>query len=192
MNDNYLWDRSGEVDLDLQQLEEVLGTLRYQPRPLEIPASVRPSRRRSFVPAMSIAAALALLACALGFWMISSRQPATSPAESAREKRIDRKIAPLVVDAGPSKEANGSDTANAAGPTAVQRRHSKAPRRLVALKTKPDRNEEQTVSLTPAEQADKERLLTALRLVSFKLNVAQRKAQGMPALNPIRNQHRIG
>jgi len=32
--------------------------------------------------------------------------------------------------------------------------------------------------LTPAELAEKEQVLVALRLVSFKLNVAQRKAQG--------------
>ena len=34
MNDDYLWDRTGEPDPEIQQLEEVLGTLRYQPRAL--------------------------------------------------------------------------------------------------------------------------------------------------------------
>ncbi len=46
--------------------------------------------------------------------------------------------------------------------------------------------------LTPAELAEKEQVLVALRLVSAKLNVAQRKAQGLPAPNSIRNQHKIG
>ena len=39
MNDDYLWDKSGQPDPEIQQLEEILGTLRYQPRPLEIPAA---------------------------------------------------------------------------------------------------------------------------------------------------------
>ena len=43
-----------------------------------------------------------------------------------------------------------------------------------------------------AELAEKEQVLVALRLVSFKLNVAQRRTQGTPQINPIRNQHRIG
>ena len=34
MNNNYLWDRTGEIDPDIQELEETLGTLRYQPQPL--------------------------------------------------------------------------------------------------------------------------------------------------------------
>ncbi|HMJ24732.1 MAG TPA: hypothetical protein VK475_02855, partial [Pyrinomonadaceae bacterium] len=46
--------------------------------------------------------------------------------------------------------------------------------------------------LTAEELAEKEQVLVALRLVSFKLNLAQRKTQGAPQLNPIRNQHRIG
>jgi len=33
MNDNYLWDRTGEANGEVQRLEELLGTLRYQPQP---------------------------------------------------------------------------------------------------------------------------------------------------------------
>ena len=41
MNDDYLWDKTGEPDPEIQQLEEILGTLRYQPKPLEIPQICR-------------------------------------------------------------------------------------------------------------------------------------------------------
>ena len=34
MNEDYLWDKSGEPDPQIQQLEEILGTLRYRSRPL--------------------------------------------------------------------------------------------------------------------------------------------------------------
>ena len=62
MEDKYLWDRSGEPDPEIQVLEEILGTLRYQPRPLEIPPNFQIHRRRSFFPALAIAAAIALFA----------------------------------------------------------------------------------------------------------------------------------
>jgi hypothetical protein len=45
--------------------------------------------------------------------------------------------------------------------------------------------------LTETELAQKEQVLIALRLVSFKLNLAQRRAQGLPQVNSIRN-HKIG
>jgi hypothetical protein len=45
--------------------------------------------------------------------------------------------------------------------------------------------------LTAEELAQKEQVIVALRLVSFKLNLAQRKAQGLPQINSIRN-HKIG
>jgi hypothetical protein len=45
--------------------------------------------------------------------------------------------------------------------------------------------------LSEQEQAQKEQVLIALRLVSAKLNFAQRKAQGLPQINSIRN-HKIG
>ena len=56
MNDDYLWDKSGEPDPEIQQLEEILGTLRYQPKPFEIPGDVPAPRRRSYFPLLAIAA----------------------------------------------------------------------------------------------------------------------------------------
>ena len=50
MSDNYLWDRSGEPDPELQELEEILGALRYQPRSLEIPSGVQAGRRTTQGP----------------------------------------------------------------------------------------------------------------------------------------------
>jgi hypothetical protein len=38
----------------------------------------------------------------------------------------------------------------------------------------------------------KEKLMQALRLASAKLNLAQRKTQGIPSPANIRNQHKVG
>ena len=58
-------DRTGEPDPEIQQLEEILGSLRHEGRPLEIPADLQVDRPRSFFrdfgPRLAIAAAIAML-----------------------------------------------------------------------------------------------------------------------------------
>src|SRR5438552_15548114 len=87
MDNNYLWDRSGEIDPDIQQLEETLGTLRYQPQPLEIPTSLKIGGRHSFYPLMAIAAAIALLAIALGLWFALKHYQITAPFEARQNSQ---------------------------------------------------------------------------------------------------------
>src|SRR5713101_7648921 len=81
MND-YLWDRSGEPDEEIQELEEILAPLGYQPKPLEIPASIQPAHRRRFFPALAIAETIALMALALGLWFKSYRSRAVAPSQA--------------------------------------------------------------------------------------------------------------
>ena len=185
MNDNYLWDRSGEPDPDVQKLEEILGSLRYQPQPLRIPTHVQ-VRRRNFFPALAIAAALALCAVLLGLWFQFTRREQTPPQAARSGSASEQRAAST--PAQPS--SNESQT------TAVDKhpnRTLKATRNLVASKrTLVIRQEVREPQLTPQELAEKEQLLVALRLVSAKLSVAQRRTQGTPQLNPIRNQHKIG
>ena len=66
MNDDYLWDKSGEPDPQIQELEEILAPLRYQPKPLELPADVR---RRNYVPLLAIAATVLIALLAAGVWL---------------------------------------------------------------------------------------------------------------------------
>jgi hypothetical protein len=190
MEDNYLWDRSGEPDPAIQELEAILGTLRYQPRPLEIPHHIQMGRRRSFVPAMAIAAAIALFAVLLGVWFGFSRRQAPG-LEAKHDKQIDQKATtPQLQDK--SNNAASQALVQSSKPRAIQR-HSEAPRNLPAVyRNSPSRAVIRPTRLTPEELAEKEQVLVALRLVSAKLNLAQRKAQGLPQLNTIRNQHKIG
>jgi hypothetical protein len=68
MND-YLWDKSGERDADVERLEDLLGQLRYEKKPLQLPpeAVLHRTARRPFWPALAAAAALAFVALA-GLW----------------------------------------------------------------------------------------------------------------------------
>ena len=188
MDNNYLWDRSGEIDPDIQQLEETLGTLRYQPQPLRIPISLQIGRRRSFYPLMAIAATIALIAIALGLWFAFNKRQATLPTEA----RQNSQPAPKQVEK-PEPQQNDQPQQAAVGPdvkpSVTQKRHREPARNLlVRNRVRPPAPPE----LTVAERAEREQVLVALRLVSFKLNVAQRRTQGLPAPNSIRNQHKIG
>lgn len=97
---DYLWDKTGEPDAEVERLEKLLGGLGHQPRALELPPAARveqaPRGLRSR-PALAAAAALALMFLA-GAWLVASRMkgegpraaldsPATAPRveESARD-----------------------------------------------------------------------------------------------------------
>jgi hypothetical protein len=190
MNDNYLWNRTGEPDREVQELEEILGTLRYEPRPLEIPAGIHVGRRRTYLPALAIAAAIALIVIGLGLWFNFNRRPAQH--EEVKQgpvvvpKRIEQKI-----KTDPGNQV-AQDSLKKPALLTIQKVHSTPARNLVAANKIRRRTNAVPPQLTPEEIAEKEQVLTALRLVSAKLNLAQRRTQGMPPLNLIRNQHKIG
>ncbi|MBC8029719.1 MAG: hypothetical protein H7Z16_06375 [Pyrinomonadaceae bacterium] len=97
MNEDYLWDQTGKPDPEIQELEQVLGTLGYQPRPLEIPATLqiesRSSSFRSFKSLLAIAATIILAVGAAALWLSFGRQSPemaktdTEPAASADSNR---------------------------------------------------------------------------------------------------------
>ena len=70
MNDDYLWDKSGEPDPEIKKLEEILGTLRYEPKPLKLP------RRRNYLALLAIAATVVMALLAGGLWtQIQTNEP---------------------------------------------------------------------------------------------------------------------
>jgi len=183
MNNKYLWDRTGEPDPEIQELEELLGTLRYQPRPLRIPANLSVARRRPFFLPVTIAAAIIMLALLSALWFHFSRQPAAPPLAVKRESSPTP--APGVNQ--PQKAVIAEDQSN------PPQRLPQKTRNLVATNQRSNAKKRSLPpQLTPEEQAEKEQVLVALRLVSAKLNLAQRKTLGTPPANAIRNQHKIG
>jgi hypothetical protein len=191
MNDNYLWDRSGKPDPEIQELEEILGTLRYQPGALEIPPHIQVGRWRSFFPAMAFAAAIALFAVLLGLWFSFNRRPAPR-LEAKNNSRNDQPANPAPSPLKPDNQDVLSTVVKTPKQSVIQK-HREAPRNLLAQnQSRVPRTAIRQPGLTTEELAEKEQVLVALRLVSYKLNLAQRKTQGGPQLNQIRNQHKIG
>src|SRR2546421_2133258 len=76
---DYLWDKTGEPEEDVEELEQLLGTLRYEPRPFELPETfgARATARNSFrAPQrplrwqrLALAASL-LLTLLAGAWLV--------------------------------------------------------------------------------------------------------------------------
>jgi hypothetical protein len=176
MNEDYLWDKSGEPDPEIQQLEEILGTLRYQPKPFEVPGDVPTPRRRSYFPLVAIAATLLVALLAGGIWLRvrtrneSQPQYVHVPAPPVEEKPIAR-------------EPEKSEVLHEKRKDIVA--GNRNPRRRPSSSVLDKREREEAL-------AAKQQLMLALRLASEKLNLAHRKTQSTSPTNQIKNQHRIG
>src|SRR5436309_2470786 len=76
MKDDYLWDGSGEPDPDVEQLEKLLGSYRYQARPLDARFEQQLSARRSFFwVKYAAAAAIIVMALAGAWWLVPGNLP---------------------------------------------------------------------------------------------------------------------
>jgi hypothetical protein len=80
MNDDYLWDKSGEPDPQIRQLEEILGTLRYQPKPLKLP------RQPNYLAWLAIAATVVISLLTGGLWLRIQKQNAFIPSVAIAEE----------------------------------------------------------------------------------------------------------
>jgi|SRR5215813_9146653 len=191
MNDDYLWDRTGEPDAELQELEEVLGTLRYQAQPLTMPSEMKTEARRKYFPALAIAAAVSLLVIALGVWLRIQHQRVAPPPHNAEKKNNESR----------ESVANASPTLAEPKNEAPQPKREKNERRvhlnnkLTLAQSLPRHKpvaprEELSPDQRAEAEAAKEQLRLALRVASAKLNLAQRKA--VPAPNNTRFQHKVG
>ena len=178
MNEDYLWDKSGEPDPEIQRLEEMLKPLRYEPKPLAIPANLAIHRRRRYFPMLAIAATVLLALVAAGLWFRLHAGNKSRP-----EQANVTKPQPAVEEKKSSSDAIATNTAPApaANPIAVNNKR----RTRSSFSVLKQREREEAL-------AAKEQLMFALRLASEKLNLVQRKTQGTTPANPIKNQHRVG
>lgn len=178
MNEDYLWDKTGQPDPQIQKLEEILGTLRYQPRPLEIPQELVAPKRRHHYPLLAIAATVLLALVAGGVWL----RVRTESEPAVREAQVVPAPAPRVEEQAPSPQID-------------QQSAAEKPEERVAVNNK-RRHRSPASGLNKQEReealAAKEELMTALRLASEKLIFVQRKTHNPTPANQIKNQHRVG
>ena len=155
MKDDYLWDKTGEPDPQIQQLEEILGTLRYQPRPLALPVT----RRRRYFPMLAIAATvlLALLATGLWFRVRTTTQPRQQQAQVPTPSPIVQKEESTATAKKPEKAA-----------PRIKIRDNRKTQSAVSAAKRRERQEALAV---------KQQLIIALRLASEKLNLAHKKTR---------------
>ena len=175
MNEEYLWDKSGEQDPEIHELERILGTLRYQPKSLELPNDVQPVRRNRYLPLLAIAATVLVALLAGILWLTLQSKHADQP----RQANVPNTVVPNTPSQIPDTEIEKVVQA----PSPNRHRH-------IAVNTS---RRAGLPAAPPSKEAllAKEQLMTALRLASEKLNMAQRKAQA-PTPNQIRNQHKVG
>lgn len=194
MNENYLWDKTGEPDAEIQRLEEVLGTLRYQPRPLELPASAGPTALRRSLPSLAIAAAITLMVLAAGLWIALHRERFAAPMQVSRPepRSNDNRQFSSAPDQAPKPEQTNNRERLARNQTP---RHRPQHNLLVKAVRPRSKDKSPATTLKPFERdeamAAKDQLMLALRVASAKLNLAQRRTQA-PVPNNIRNQHKVG
>ena len=178
MNEDYLWDKSGPPDPEIQQLEEILGTLRYEPKPFEIPRDATVPRQRSYFPLIAIAATLLVALLAGSVWLRVRTHNEAAP------QRVEIPKTPPI-SAPPVREK----TIPATEPQKVL-----APRENIVAVKHTHRNRSSVLAKREREEAlaAKEQLMFALRLASEKLNLAHMRTQSTSPANQIKNQHRVG
>jgi len=146
MNDDYLWDKSGEPDPEIKELEEILAPLRYQPKPLIIPETPK----RNYVPLLAIAATVLIALLAAGVWL-------RLRTEKAEPQQQAKSVPSVPTVPSEDKEPPTPEVAeNTAPPKKVIRKRIRKPENKEAL-------------------AAKEQVMLALRVASEKLKFAQKQ-----------------
>ncbi len=179
MSDDYLWDRSGEPDFEIAQLERTLGQLRHQPKALMLPVA---RTRHAFFPALA-AAAVVLIVLSGGLWL-SLRHSIDEETNSPR-LLLARPVPYLLAEMTEPASTGSRIITNAAtaGPTAPQAPRNGTPRPVLkerqaasAIVARRGQYRRDQQVMQEGERAT-EQLMLALRFASSKLNLVQKKVQ---------------
>lgn len=200
---DYLWDKTGGADPEVERLEELLGSLAHRPRPLELPPGAAAGRRRRALDFARPAAAAALLLAVLAGALVAYRQAgrgfgAVAESGPARESTPPLESAPPREGSAAAPEAPGRREQAAAGEgkpfvaageekpsaRAAKASHgSRRPRRNAPAPKAVGRTRVE-VAASPRRPAEaerlqaKEQLVYALRLTSVKLDEVRRRVRG--------------
>ena len=173
MNDDYLWDRSGEPDTEVAKLEELFQGLRFDTTAATSPPfklSVVPVRKRFSFP-VKIAAGLVFLlfagafALKLGWW-------------SVRRNSSMTKVVPSVDERAPGLPVQGPQASVTHDPEPISTPLSgfqpKVQKRILQPRRAKNTFKTQTDKIREGERAKAE-LMEAFRIASATLNQVQQK-----------------
>lgn len=200
MNEDYLWDKSGEPDPEIERLEQTLGRLRYKrpAEPLPLPASTRRSFKLSFSqPALAAAAALVLLILAGGLWLSLQRSSYNEDKSTVaggapsviKQEEQQQAVSgqPLTLEAGRQIDNKAPQDEGklvvATVPDAgskrdkLPRRSTRARQELVSRREPSRSSRERLEQIAHDGEKAKEQLIMALHIASEKLNRVQKKIQ---------------
>jgi hypothetical protein len=210
---DYLWDKTGEPDAEVERLEELLGGLRFQPRTFEVPATLPFAPRRA-TPVrapfnwsrLAVAASL-LFTLLFGAWLIVSKQrtvnapqvvhqtPAVEETNTPRQKQANQEVAittPGNRVATPAlKDKRGGDNGVAAPNVNRHRREfiNVAKRSVERARHSTVRNlnaPREEIAMTPREKEAMEKFMLAMKVTSEKLGYAERQVAGLSHDSPQR------
>lgn len=198
---DYLWDKTGEPEEDVEQLEQLLGTLRHEPRPFVLPAdmsahtargSFRPQQRPQQRPfgwqRLALAASL-LLTLLAGAWLIMrSQQPevrhesaTTTTPPASREQAPPQTASASESHDQPAPQLNATPTIAPVNYHLMKRVFHRAGVKARRQPVQPVAQQQEEIAMTPEQKAATEQLLLALRIASAKYNDAQREMQELSA-----------
>jgi hypothetical protein len=200
MNEDYLWDKTGEADPEIERLERKLSALRFKrpAEPLPLPAATPPRyffRLSLQRPALAAAAAVVMLLLAGGVWL-ALRQRAnnadgnTLASDTAVITQPARQASVPQPPSGPQPapsayEGQEPQERQAALPRPLPRPRThgrpSGARRLTARGQASPRREE----LARRGEEAKAQLIKALHIASDKLNEVQKKIRGGQEQGPI-------
>ena len=185
MKEDYLWDKSGEPDPEIQQLEEILGTLRYQPKALELPQDLpMPRQWRNHFPLVAIAASVMLALLAAGVWLRTRTEGESQPNEAKviATPQPDEKT-PEAIDPKTPDKLGAEGAVAVKNEDQIKKKEQVRKRGLPPLPRYTKREREEAL-------AAKQQVMLALRLTSEKLSMVHKKTHNSP--NQIKNHHRAG
>lgn len=119
---DYLWDKTGEPDAETERLENLLGQLRFQPTPFDLPAELpardfRATRVRNILswPRLAVAASLTLAVLAGAWLMLRQQAGKTNDAAQVAEQNNRANVGENSSTAAVAPKATEGPTGNDAG-----------------------------------------------------------------------------
>ena len=183
---DYLWDKTGEADPEVERLESLLGGFAHRPRPLELPApAARPRRRPPWSYVAAAAVLLAVLAGAVVALRLARYTDAGPVAESAPVRtnappESQTPFAPRPEEAGAPEERPAPRDVQAREPAHKSKRALRhaAPESAARRPRGGGLSGAREVASAEQRRRAKEQLVYALRLTGGKLEEVRRKVQG--------------